>query len=73
MNRITKKTKDFKLENARKIIGTRNRIAQGYDRISDDLIWSIIINHLPKLKEEISMRLLKENTRQGDSDINFEL
>ena len=52
-NRILKKEKSFKLENAQKIIGTRNRIAHGYDKISDDLIWSIIINHLPKLKNEI--------------------
>lgn len=52
-NRILKKEKSFKLENAQKIIGTRNRIAHGYDKISDDLIWSIIINHLPKLKIEI--------------------
>lgn len=33
--------------------GTRNRIAHGYDKISDDLIWSIVINHLSKLKKEI--------------------
>jgi len=53
VNRILKKNNDFELENAQKIIGTRNRIAHGYDKISDDLIWSIVINHLPKLKEEI--------------------
>ena len=51
VNRILKKDKDFKLGNAQKIIGTRNRIIHGYDKISDDLIWSIVINHLTKLKE----------------------
>jgi len=40
------------------IIGTRNRIAHGYDKISDELIWSIVINSLPKLKEEVD-NLLK--------------
>jgi uncharacterized protein with HEPN domain len=45
------------LENIQKIIETRNRIAHGYDKISDDLIWSIVINHLPKLKEEIKSKL----------------
>ena len=54
VNRIVRKDKEFYLENAQKIIGTRNRIAHGYDKISDDLIWSIVINHLPKLKDEIS-------------------
>lgn len=53
VNRILKKDKHFKLGNAEKIIGTRNRIAHGYDKISDSLIWSIVINHLPKLKEEV--------------------
>jgi uncharacterized protein with HEPN domain len=46
------------LENSQKIIGTRNRIIHGYDKISDDLIWSIVINNLPKLKEEVE-ELLK--------------
>jgi uncharacterized protein with HEPN domain len=58
-NRILKKDKDFKLNNVEKIIGTRNRIIHGYDKISDDLIWSIVINHLPKLKKEVT-RLLDE-------------
>lgn len=53
VNRILKKDKKFKLDNAGKIIGTRNRIIHGYDKISDDLIWSIVINHLPKLKDEV--------------------
>lgn len=53
-NRILKKDKDFKLNNVEKIIGTRNRIIHGYDKISDDLIWSIVINHLPKLKDEVA-------------------
>ncbi len=54
VNRICKKDKNIKLTNAEKIIGTRNRIIHGYDKISDDLIWSIVINHLPKLKDEVS-------------------
>jgi len=54
VNRILKKDKDFKLANTEKIIGTRNRIIHGYDKVSDDLVWSIVINHLPKLKEEVS-------------------
>jgi uncharacterized protein with HEPN domain len=59
VNRILKKDKYFRLENAEKIIGARNRIIHGYDKISDDLIWSIVINHIPKLREEVS-KLLNE-------------
>jgi len=54
INRILKKDKNFKLDNTEKIVGTRNRIIHGYDKISDDLIWSIVINHLPKLKDEVT-------------------
>ncbi|MBI5541081.1 MAG: DUF86 domain-containing protein [Bacteroidia bacterium] len=57
INRILKKDNNFEIENAQKIIGTRNRIAHGYDKISDDLIWSIVINHLPKLSAEINAKL----------------
>jgi uncharacterized protein with HEPN domain len=54
VNRILKRDKSFELNNARKIIGVRNRIIHGYDSFSDDLIWSIVINHLPRLREEVS-------------------
>jgi uncharacterized protein with HEPN domain len=57
VNRILKRNKNFKLENAQQIIGTRNRIAHGYDKISDALIWSIVINNLPKLKDEVTSLL----------------
>lgn len=59
VNRILRKDKNFKLSNAEKIVGTRNRIINGYDKISDDLVWSIVINHLPKLKVEITKFLDK--------------
>jgi uncharacterized protein with HEPN domain len=54
VNRILKKDRNFELSNAEKIVGARNRIIHGYDKISDDLIWSIVINHIPKLKNEVT-------------------
>jgi uncharacterized protein with HEPN domain len=53
-NRILSKDSDFQISNSRKIISLRNRIIHGYDVISDELIWGILINDLPKLKSEIS-------------------
>ena len=58
VNRILKENPDISIENARNIVGTRNRIIHSYDSISDTLIWSIITIHLPKLKEEV-MRMLE--------------
>jgi uncharacterized protein with HEPN domain len=57
MNRILKIDRSFNLNNAEKIVGTQNRIIHGYDKISDELIWSILINHLPKLKTQVSKML----------------
>lgn len=56
-NRILKIDKAYTFENIHKIIGTRNRIIHGYDSVSDDLIWSIVINHIPKLKTEVEDKL----------------
>lgn len=53
MNRILKEDPDFHLENSKRIIGLRNQIIHGYDTVSDESIWGIITNHLPKLKTEI--------------------
>lgn len=56
-NRILKKDNRFVIENIHKIIGTRNRIIHGYDSVSDDFIWSIVINHIPLLKKEVEEKL----------------
>jgi uncharacterized protein with HEPN domain len=50
INRIVDKDSKFEISNTRKII-------HGYDVISDELIWGILINDLPKLKSEISIFL----------------
>jgi uncharacterized protein with HEPN domain len=53
MNRILKEDPDFTIENARRIVGLRNQIIHGYDSISDESIWGVVINHLPNLRTEI--------------------
>lgn len=53
IKRIIEKDSTISLSNARKIVDTRNRIIHGYGSVSDDIIWGIIINHLPKLKSEV--------------------
>jgi len=35
------------------VIALRNQVIHAYDNISDENIWSILINHLPKLKFEV--------------------
>ena len=60
MNRILKIDPDFKIENSRQIIDTRNWVIHGYDKVDDVIIWGIISNHLPKLRKEIDDYLSNE-------------
>ncbi len=53
VNRILKEHPDIPITNARKIVDARNYIIHGYDSLSVDILWSIVINHLPKLKQEV--------------------
>lgn len=58
MNRILKVDKDIAITNSRKIVDARNYIIHGYDSLSVDILWSMVINHLPKLRNEV-ITLLK--------------
>jgi uncharacterized protein with HEPN domain len=60
ISRIIKKDPAISISNTRKIIDTRNRIIHGYDNISDEMIWSIVINHLPKLEKEVNSLLIEK-------------
>jgi len=55
VNRIKQGNPDtfHKIEHARAIISLRNHVIHAYDGISDENIWSILINHLPKLETEV--------------------
>jgi uncharacterized protein with HEPN domain len=57
MNRILMCGDTIKLSDSRKIVDTRNRIIHGYDSVSDEILWNIIREHLPKLKEDIQSLL----------------
>lgn len=53
MNRILKICPEITITSARRIVNTRNYLIHGYDSLREDLIWGIVINHLPVLKTEV--------------------
>lgn len=53
INRINRKDPEIIISNAQRIIGLRNQIIHAYDSISDEIIWGVIVKHLPVLKSEI--------------------
>jgi uncharacterized protein with HEPN domain len=52
-NNILKLYPEIKIENARRIVDTRNWVIHSYDKVDDVIIWGIVVNHLPKLKKEV--------------------
>ncbi len=59
MSRILKSNDSILISNSRKIEDVRNRIIHGYDSVSDEIIWGIVMNYLPILQIEIE-ELLSE-------------
>jgi uncharacterized protein with HEPN domain len=57
LNRVLKRDNTILISNSRKIVDTRNRIIHGYDAVSDDVIWGIVIRYLPILQAEIQKLL----------------
>lgn len=53
MGQILKLDPNFKIQNARQIVDTRNWVIHGYDKVDDVVIWGIISKSLPDLKKEI--------------------
>ena len=59
--RLLKLDNTINISNPKKIVTLRNRIIHGYDTVSDEVMWGIIIKHLPVLKTEVEILLNQEN------------
>ena len=57
INRILKIEPQFDLANAKDIINTRNRIIHGYDSVTSEFLWSLVIRHIPVLKKDVEQLL----------------
>lgn len=53
MNRILKIEPGIDITSARKIVDTRNYVIHAYDSLKPDILWAIVINHIPRLKADI--------------------
>ena len=59
VNRILKVDKSIQISNVKKIVGLRNQIIHAYDNVVDEVLWGIVVNHIPLLKIEIEKLLTK--------------
>ena len=51
MNNVMKINPNIAITSARKIVDTRNFIIHAYDSLKPDILWGIVINHIPLLKK----------------------
>jgi len=58
MNRIEKLDSVLNISGKKQIINMRNRVIHGYDKIDNEIIWGVIVKHLPTLKTEIQDLLI---------------
>ena len=57
INIILKKEDTISISNSRKLVDFRNRMIHGYNRVSVEIIWGVVIIYLPILQNEIELLL----------------
>ena len=67
MSRILKIDPQFPIDASRRIVDTRNRIIHGYDSVSEDVLWLIIVNYLPNLEKQVK-ELIEKNKKESFSN-----
>lgn len=53
-----KKLGNPELANSQEIIAFRNRLIHAYNNLEDEIIWAILIRHLPKLNTDFHSELI---------------
>lgn len=53
LNRIRKYDANYTVPDAKAIVETRNRVIHGYDSVTPEFLWSLVVKHIPVLKENI--------------------
>lgn len=56
-NRARKEDVGLAITNVRNIIEMRNFLVHAYDDVDTLMVWNVIVNHLPLLKEEVEALL----------------
>ena len=57
MNNVLKIDPNIAITSSRKIVDNRNFIIHAYDSLKPDILWGIVINHIPLLKREVETLL----------------
>ena len=52
MKMLVNMDENISITSKQQIIGMRNRVIHGYDKIDDEIVWGTIVRHLPTLHIE---------------------
>lgn len=54
MNQALKINPYLPITAARKVVDTRNFVIHAYESLKPDILWAIVVNHMPLLKAEVT-------------------
>ncbi len=54
VSKINQIDPNLEISAKKQIVGMRNRVIHGYDKVDDEIVWGAVIKHLPALKTEIN-------------------
>jgi len=57
VSKLLKITPTITISYARQIVDLRNKVIHAYDNVNDVVIWNVIMNHIPQLKQEAEQLL----------------
>ncbi len=57
ISKLLKNNPNITLNNAKAIVNTRNRVIHGYDNVTSEFLWSLVIKHIPLLQKDIEILL----------------
>lgn len=57
MNQALKLNPELPITSARKVVDTRNFVIHAYDSLREDILWAIVVRHMPLLKAEVEKLL----------------
>ncbi len=60
VNKLLKINAAIEISFARQIVDLRNKVIHAYDNVNNIVIWSVVMNQLPKLESEVE-KLMQEN------------
>ena len=54
LNSALKIEPNLAISHARNVVNMRNKLIHDYDGVNDDVVWLVVVKHLPVLKAEVA-------------------